>query len=351
MFKTLFVALSLLPTSSLYAASPPSTPKPLFDTAYVNMTYPSVAGDYLVYSQRINQAHQIMRLNRNDLYGQAHNVSATFTKEVVRNGIAFANGEMAYVSNRLGNIVPWTSQGKGETTLGAGIFQNLLLPNHIDASSDGKTWVFDSTLEPTRTPRLSGQFMDDRLHIQLLGQSWRMYHSKLWAYKSGYAETQKGLINKFQQPQLFTFKRGSNDLTMLGDGFDASLSADGKRMVFVRETEGNFDIWMQNTDGSGLKQLTTNTYADVEPSFSPDGKHITFVSNRDSRGDVTQTFIYTLELATGKIQTITSGLGSIDGGPTWLDNNTIIFHSNRDPNSPNNNTVDNWRLWTVALPK
>ena len=315
------------------------------------MTYPSVADDYLVYSQRINQSHQIIRLQREDLYGKAKGISTHFVNEVVRNGIAFANGDIAYVSNRLGNIAPWLSYEQHEIVLGAGVFQNLLLPNHVDASSDAKIWVFDSTLETTRTPRLSNQFMDERLHIQLLGQNWRMYHSKLWAFKSGYSETKTGLNNSFQQPRLFSFKRGSNEITMLSNGFDASLSQDGKRMVFVRETNGNFDLWLQNTDGSGLKQLTTNTYADVEPSLSPDGKRVVFVSNRNSRGDVLQTFIHTLDIASGEITTVTSGLGVIDGGPAWLDDSTIIFHSNRDPKAPNTDTVDNWRLWTVALPK
>ncbi len=351
MHKTILATLALVCTTSTLASAQPLTPKPLFDTAYVNMTYPQVSGDYLVYNQRIKTSHQIMRLNRNHLYDQAQEMSKHDAGKVVRNAIALAHGRVAYVNNRLGHLMPWLATAEYETSIGMGIFQNLLLPNHIEASDDAKIWVFDSTLEPTRTPRIINQFNDERLHTQLLGQNWRMYHSKLWAYKSGYPETKTGLNNKFQQPYLFTFSRGNNEVTMLNQGFDASLSPDGQRMVFVRETHGNFDLWMQNIDGTGQKRLTTNTYADVEPSFSPDGQRIAFVSNRDSHGDITQTFIYTLELATGKITTVTSGMGTIDGGPDWLDNNTIIFHSNRNPKSPSAEAVDNWRLWTVALPK
>lgn len=350
MLKPLALSLLIFTTNTAWAAENNNL-KPLFDNTFANMTYPQVAGNYLVYNQRIQSNHQIMRLNRDALHGKNKSISANFTNEVVRNGIAFANGDVAYVSNRLGRLSPWLSHEKRETVLGAGIFQNLLLPNHVDASSDAKTWVFDSTLETTRTPRLHNQFIDERLHIQLLGQNWRMYHSKLWAFKSGYAETKTGLNNNFQQPYLFSFSRGNNEITMLGDGFDASLSQDGQRMVFVREDNGNFDLWMQNIGGSGLKRLTTNTYADIEPSLSPDGKRVVFVSNRDSRGEVSQTFIHVLNIKTGEVKAVTSGLEVIDGGPAWLDDNTIIFHSNRDPKSANNSTVDNWRLWTVALPK
>ncbi|HID36865.1 MAG TPA: hypothetical protein EYP39_05745 [Ghiorsea sp.] len=322
---------------------------PLYSSPLANMTYPSVAGEYLVYTQRVNQEHQIMRLHRTDLYGTAKDISTRFTNEVVRNGVALSNGDIAYVSNRLGHVAPWLSHEHQETTLATGAFQALLVPNHLDVSA--QTWVFDSTLETTRTPRIINQFTDQRLHHELLGQAWRMYHSKLWTFKSSYPQTQQGLSNRFQQAYLFSFQRGENEVSMLSDGFDASLSQDGKRMVFVRETNGNFDLWLQNSDGSGLKQLTTNTYADVEPSLSPDGKRVVFVSNRNSRGDVLQTFIHTLDIASGKVTTITSGLGVIDGGPAWLDDNTIIFHSNRDPKAPNTDTVDNWRLWTVPLPK
>jgi tricorn protease-like protein len=226
-----------------------------------------------------------------------------------------------------------------------------LLANHLNVSADGSTWIFDSTLESGRIPRIRKQFNNVKLGHELSGQAWRLYHEKLWTKKSGYPTSKTGMSNVFKQPQLFTFERKTGELSMLGDGFDASLSADGSWMVFVRETNGNFDLWKQNIDGTGLKRLTKNTYADVEPSISPDGKHVAFVSNRDSRGDVLQTFIHALDLNTGKITTLTSGQGVVDGGPAWLDNNTVIFHSNRNPQAPNTDTVDNWRLWTVALPK
>jgi len=335
----------------LFANSAWAGIQPVFDSPRTSMVYPSVSGDYLVYSQRVGQSYQVMRVKKDALYRSAKDISPSLNKEIIRSGVAIADGSIAYVSNRTGIILPWLPLQHHETAVATGIFQGLLMPNHLDVSSDGKTWVFDSSLESTRSPRLRKQFIDGRLAPQLLGQAWRMYHDKYWAIKTGYPHTKSGQKNKFFQPEIFMFKRGSSDISMLGNGFDASLSHDGKSMVFVRETNGNFDIWMQNTDGTGSKRLTKNTFADVEPALSPDGQHVAFVSNRNSNGDVLQTFIHVLNIATGEIKALTSGMGVVDGAPAWLNNNTIIFHSNRDLKARNTDTVDNWHLWTVALPK
>ena len=344
MKRTLFAAVLLTSTSAWASGNM----HPMFTNSTVQMFYPSVSSNYLVYNQRVNHQYQTMRFNKNDLNAPALDVSAMTEKETVRNGIALSNGEIGYISNRLGYFTPWLAQTNGHTSFNSGTFNSVLLPNHLEANSDGSVWVFDSTLEGTRAPRIDNQLTDTHLHNQLLGQAWRMYHEQFWTYKSAYPETKTGETSKFWQPNLFTFKRHSNEVTMLGEGFDADISPDGIQMVFVRETDGNFDLWLQDIDGSNQKRLTKNQYADLEPSFSPDGKKIAFISNRDGHGDVLQTFIYTLEIATGTIQTITEGLGVTDGGPAWLDNNTIIFHSNRNPEAPQSETSENWRLWTVT---
>ncbi len=323
----------------------------LFDNAYVDMIYPKVEGNYVVYSQRVNRSYQVMQLKKDDLFGHAKDISPSIDGEVIRNGVALANGDIAYASNRLGFIAPWVSQKYHDTALSIGAFQSSLIPNHLDVSADGNTWIFDSTLEATRTARIANQFEDGVLNTQLLGQSWRMYHDRYWQIKTSYPASKSGLKNKFRPAHIFTFERQQNEINSLGDGFDASIASNGNKIVFVRENKGNYDLWQQNIDGSALKQLTHNTFADLEPSLSADGKRIAFISNRDAAGDILQTSIYTLEIATGKIQRLTFGENVTDGGPAWLDDKTIIFHSNRDPKAPNTDTVDNWRLWTVTITK
>ncbi len=55
-----------------------------------------------------------------------------------------------------------------------------------------------------------------------------------------------------------------------------ALSANGKRMVF----SWRGDIWLANSTGGGIRQLTTSSSSESQPEFSNDGKKIAFISNR-----------------------------------------------------------------------
>ena len=58
-----------------------------------------------------------------------------------------------------------------------------------------------------------------------------------------------------------------------------ALSADGTKIVFVREGAG---IWVINTNGTGLVQITTNA-SDLEPAWFPDGSKIVFTRRQGDR--------------------------------------------------------------------
>ncbi|MEJ2080391.1 MAG: S9 family peptidase, partial [Acidobacteriota bacterium] len=73
---------------------------------------------------------------------------------------------------------------------------------------------------------------------------------------------------------------------------DPQLSPAGDRVAFVvrktdlEQNKGRFDIWMVNTDGSGLRQLTTNPASDQNPRWDPDGRHLWFLSTRSGSSQV-----------------------------------------------------------------
>lgn len=326
--------------------------KPLLATADADEVYPSVAGDYLVYSRRLKHEFSVARVGKRTPAMAAHVVAPTLPKEAIRFGVALTGGEIGYVSNRMGPIGAWMHQaiGDGHVAIGnMGTFTGALMPMNLRASPDGRMWCFDTSLEKTRRAKMLDDFDDGFMHSELIGQSWRIYSSDAYRYKQGYAATQSGAKNTFEPPALFVFDRKSSQLTMIPNAFDGAISPDGRRIVFAREINGNYDLWLQDVDGSALVQLTSSDYGEFEPAWSPDGTKIAFISNRDSKGSVRHTSIYVMDLQNGRTWRLTNAPRATDGGPTWKDDHTILFHSNRDPAKPQAATVDDWNIWQVEF--
>jgi Tol biopolymer transport system component len=63
-----------------------------------------------------------------------------------------------------------------------------------------------------------------------------------------------------------------------------TATADGRFIVFQSNRSGNYEVWRINADGSGLVQLTTGGNHE-QPSVSPDGKWVVYVSTDLSSGE------------------------------------------------------------------
>ena len=71
----------------------------------------------------------------------------------------------------------------------------------------------------------------------------------------------------------------SGKLASGNSGNFPSWSPDG-RIAFASNRDGNFEIYVMNSDGENLRRLTNHPDWDMHPSWSPDGR-IAFRSNRD----------------------------------------------------------------------
>lgn len=90
----------------------------------------------------------------------------------------------------------------------------------------------------------------------------------------------------------------------------------------------SYDIFMADLDGKIVKQLTRSKGYDAEATLSPDGKKMIYTSTKD--GDID---LYIMDLETGSEQRITNTLG-YDGG-AWFspDGTKIIWRASR-PSTP-----------------
>jgi len=77
---------------------------------------------------------------------------------------------------------------------------------------------------------------------------------------------------------------GSGMRTILRDAkqlmADPSVSPDGKTVYFMSMRSGGPHIWRVQMDGTELKQLTSGDFADFSPQVSPDGEWVLFTSMR-----------------------------------------------------------------------
>ena len=97
---------------------------------------------------------------------------------------------------------------------------------------------------------------------------------------------------------------------------DVAISPDGQWLIFTMLGH----LFQLPVEGGTAEQLTFGPYYDDEPVFSPDGRRVAFVSDRDgSEGNV-----FVLELATGEITQVTDEPWA--GRPTWTpDGQAIVY--------------------------
>ena len=121
------------------------------------------------------------------------------------------------------------------------------------------------------------------------------------------------------------------------DGFsNPAWSPDGKTIVLTGLVEGQSDLYAYSFQNKTVKKLTNDIYADIHPSFSPDGKYIVFSTDRISIGNNTLQHRYNhnlalLNIATGSITNLDFFPGADNLNPVFAPGNRIIyFLSDRD---------------------
>src|SRR5438552_9038353 len=84
----------------------------------------------------------------------------------------------------------------------------------------------------------------------------------------------------------------------------------GRRRNYQWDFDPYMDIFEANPDASDLKRLTDAKGYDAEGSYSPDGKHIVFCSNRDGNLE-----LYIMDADGKNVRQLTHAPGCYNGGP------------------------------------
>jgi dipeptidyl aminopeptidase/acylaminoacyl peptidase len=112
------------------------------------------------------------------------------------------------------------------------------------------------------------------------------------------------------------------------------ISPDGSQIVYERHfadvigDEWHSNLWIVNFDGGNNRPLTTGNYNDSDPRWSPDGKRLAYVSDRDGKPQ-----IYVRWMDTGQTTRLTN-LAHPPAGISWSPDGKEIAFTNFVPGPP-----------------
>jgi Tol biopolymer transport system component len=115
-----------------------------------------------------------------------------------------------------------------------------------------------------------------------------------------------------------------------------SWSPDGTQLVFTGYDGGMSDLFVVRRDGTGLRRLTEDKYADLHPVWSPDGKTIAFATDRGGETNFNTLSIGNMRIAvydldTGSIEVLDRMELGKNVSPQWApDGRSIAFVSDRN---------------------
>ena len=148
----------------------------------------------------------------------------------------------------------------------------------------------------------------------------------------------------------FTGERQGKDVLYLLDVASASVkkrvdlpldavwspvfSPDDKQIAFSGTHGGITDLYIVDADGKNLRQLTNDQYANLQPSWSPDGKRIAYVTDEGPGSNLAILKLSQWRIAVMDIQSRTAeilpGQGGLNLNPQWSpDGGEVAFISDR----------------------
>jgi len=131
-------------------------------------------------------------------------------------------------------------------------------------------------------------------------------------------------------PELYVITSNGTGSTRLtthpASDIDPTWSPDGTKIAFQSDRDGSAEIYVMNSDGTNPVRLTAAAGGNFRPVWSPDGTRVAFTSKRDGNGEI---YVTNADGTGGRIN-LTNHTAD-DGDAAWSSDGTkIAFQSNRD---------------------
>jgi Tol biopolymer transport system component len=200
-----------------------------------------------------------------------------------------------YLATDKGEIIQKLTDTPGYDAEGTVNFKTKRILYTSLASGDLELWTMkedgSGKVRLTDTEGYDGGAVASRDGKQMV---WRAYRPDTPAKVAQYRELLKENLTTPMKMELFVKKVGSSDaaqqITNFGcASFAPTFTPDGKKILFASNKNkcdsGLFDLFLINTDGTGLEQVTNWGKFTSFPEFSPDGKKLIFASSYQGKGN------------------------------------------------------------------
>lgn len=148
-------------------------------------------------------------------------------------------------------------------------------------------------------------------------------------------------LTSIEKIAFYSGRSGNNEIYLMNtDGSDLqnltnhpasdlcpALSPKGDKIAFLSDRDGNWEIYLMNIDGTNVRRLTTTAVSKEHPSWSPDGTKIYFIQDYSSR-----TEIWVMNSDGSNPQRLTNNSARDERPFLSLDGSKIVFMSTRDGN-------------------
>ena len=101
---------------------------------------------------------------------------------------------------------------------------------------------------------------------------------------------------------------------------EPSFSPDGKHVLFTSDRGGSPQIYRMRTNGSGVERITFEGSYNVTPRYAPDGRAFAFIQRAQGRYSLA-----TMDFSSRQTQILTDG--QLDGSPTFAPNGRMLLYA------------------------
>lgn len=230
------------------------------------------------------------------------------------------------------------------STTRMGLHQNARYTIHADFTDDagtglgpasGMTWASDNpgvaTVAEDGTVSAVGY---GRAHITATAPGGKTAKAEIFVQGEILVASDRGgrggryQLYSLERANLAEFRRVTADSA--GE-VEPAFSPDGARIVFQSSRDGLPQLYLMDADGTNRTRLTNRAQPDSRPAFTADGQAVVFTSPRQGKDGPEQIWIVNVDGTGIKMLTDSGGNRQPSVSP---DGQTIAFISNRDNKTP-----------------